>query len=222
MPGFAGGNGYKQTEVGLIPSEWNIAKLSDLLTRTPDYGINAPAVDYSEGLPTYVRITDITDDGRFSSEKVVSVNHPQSHHYYLSDGDIVLARTGASVGKSYRYRPEDGDLIFAGFLIRVVTDKSKLLPGYLSSYLQTGLYWNWVRITSMRSGQPGINGKEYAQLPLPVPSLEEQRAIASFLSDMDSEIIALENRREKTRTLKQGMMQELLTGRIRLVQGGAA
>jgi len=70
---------------------------------------------------------------------------------------------------------------------------------------------------SMRSGQPGINGNEYAQLGLSLPPLPEQTAIAEVLSDMDAELAALEQRRDKTRSLKQGMMQELLTGRTRLV-----
>ena len=70
---------------------------------------------------------------------------------------------------------------------------------------------------SMRSGQPGINGREYAQLSLPLPPLPEQTAIANVLSDMDAELAALEQRRDKIGALKQGMMQELLTGRTRLV-----
>jgi type I restriction enzyme S subunit len=70
---------------------------------------------------------------------------------------------------------------------------------------------------SMRSGQPGVNGNEYAQLPITLPPLPEQAAIATILSDMDAELTALEQRRDKTRALKQGMMQELLTGKTRLV-----
>jgi type I restriction enzyme S subunit len=81
----------------------------------------------------------------------------------------------------------------------------------------TKAYWNWVRLISMRSGQPGINGSEYAQLTLSLPPVPEQIAIAEVFSGMDAEIAALEARRDKTRALKQGMMQELLTGRIRLV-----
>jgi len=69
----------------------------------------------------------------------------------------------------------------------------------------------------MRCGQPGINGNEYAQLPIPLPPSDEQTAIAAILSDMGAEIAALEARRYKTRLLKQGMMQELLTGRTRLL-----
>jgi len=209
--------GYKQTEVGVIPEDWNVAKLGDLLIREPSYGINAPGVSYSDRLPKYIRITDITESGRYSPENVVSVNHLQAGNYYLSNGDIVLARTGASVGKSYLYQTEDGSLVFAGFLIRVTPNGAKLLPEYLSAYLQTDSYWNWVRLTSMRSGQPGINGNEYAQLPLPLPpSFAEQRAIATVLSDMDALLTKLDALIAKKRDLKQAAMQQLLTGKQRL------
>jgi type I restriction enzyme S subunit len=206
-----------QTRLPGFSGEWEVKPLGKYLAGRPSYGINAAAVPYSDNLPVYIRITDISEDGRFSPDKLVSVKSELSGNYYLSDGDIVFARTGASVGKSYRYDPNDGPLVFAGFLIRARPDVEKLLPDFAAAYVTTGNYWRWVRLMSMRSGQPGINGNEYSQLPIPVPPLPEQRAIATVLSDMDAELAALEARRDKTRALKQGMMQELLTGRIRLV-----
>jgi type I restriction enzyme S subunit len=115
------------------------------------------------------------------------------------------------------YDSRDGQLVFAGFLIRVHPNPELLVTAFLAAYATTKPYWNWVHLMSMRSGQPGINGNEYAQLPLFVPPLPEQTAIAEVLSDMDAEQAALEQRRDKTHALKQGMMQELLTGRTRLV-----
>ena len=100
--------GYKQTEVGVIPEDWNVRTLRSCLSAQPDYGINAPAVPFSDRLPAYIRITDITEDGRFSPEKPVSVKRADADRYYLNDDDIVFARTGASVGKSYLYKPNDG------------------------------------------------------------------------------------------------------------------
>jgi type I restriction enzyme S subunit len=202
LPGFSG--------------EWEIKRLGDCLMSRPDYGINAPAVPFSDRLPTYVRITDISEHGRFSPDPRVSVNATHSDHFYLHEGDVVFARTGASVGKSYLYYKRDGQLVFAGFLIRVRPDRDMLVPAFLAAYAKTRAYWNSVRFMSMRSGQPGINGNEYAQLPIPLPTVSEQTAIADVLSDMDAEIAALERRRDKTRALKEGMMQELLTGRTRL------
>jgi type I restriction enzyme S subunit len=209
--------GYKQTEVGVIPEDWNVHTLRSCLSAQPDYGINAPAVPFSDKLPAYIRITDITEDGRFSSDNPVSVQRADADRYYLNDGNIVFARTGASVGKSYLYKPKDGKLVFAGFLIRVSPDAEKLVPAYLSGYVTTGGYWSWVRLMSMRSGQPGINGKEYGQLPIPLPpTINEQRAIAGALSDVDALIGALDSALSKKRDLKQAAMQQLLTGQKRL------
>ncbi len=209
-------SGYKLTEVGLIPEEWEVKRLGECLASTPRYGINAAAVPYSDRLPVYIRITDISTDGRFSPEKLVSVDNTQASNYYLLDGDIVLARTGASVGKSYKYDTSDGPLVFAGFLILIRPNPTKLVSGYISSYLSTKKYWDWVGLMSMRSGQPGINGKEYSQLPLPIPSISEQREISITLFDIDYLIKNLDKIIAKKRDIQQAVMQQLLTGQRRL------
>ncbi len=206
-----------QTRLPGFHGEWEVKPLGECLLSRPDYGINAPAVPYSDKLAVYIRITDISEEGRFRPENLVSVGLANADQYYLNEGDLVFARTGASVGKSYLYKQQDGPLVFAGFLIRVRPDPDLLKASYLSAYVTTNAYWDWVRLMSMRSGQPGINGNEYAQLLLTLPPVPEQCAIAEVLSDMDAELAALEQRRDKTRALKQGMMQELLTGRVRLV-----
>jgi len=208
--------GYKKTEIGIIPEDWEITRLRDCLVRQPEYGINAPGVPYSETLPTYIRITDITDEGKFSSDNIASVAIDNYHKFLLTDGDIVFARTGASVGKYYRYRSSDGALVFAGFLIRVHPDKSKLLPQFLEAYLGTKAYHNWVRLVSTRSGQPGINGNEYSILPIPVPSIAEQAPIAEIVSDVDNLIESLDNLITKKQAIKKATMQQLLAGRSRL------
>jgi len=205
-----------QTRLPGFHGEWEVKRLGDCLLSRPDYGINAAAVPFSDKLPSYIRITDISEHGRFCPDPRVSVKAANTDQYFLQEGEVVFARTGASVGKSYLYEPHDGQLVFAGFLIRVRPNPDLLVPAFLAAYATTKPYWNWVRLMSMRSGQPGINGNEYAQLPLSLPPLPEQTAIAEVLSDMDAELAALEQRRNKTRALKQGMMQELLTGRTRL------
>ncbi|RDD48202.1 restriction endonuclease subunit S [Aeromonas sp. ARM81] len=208
--------GYKQTEVGVIPEDWDIASLGSLLKETPRYGINAPAVPLTGDTPVYIRITDISDDGYFSPGEKVGVNSPLSGMYFLSAGDIVLARTGASVGKSYLYNKNDGQLVYAGFLIKVSPNQERLSSMFLSQYLKSHQYWNWVVVNSMRSGQPGINGSEYANLLIPTPTIEEQTAIANVLSDSDALIDALEQLIAKKQAIKSATMQQLLTGRTRL------
>ncbi|WLW65220.1 restriction endonuclease subunit S [Psychrobacter sp. van23A] len=208
--------GYKKTEIGFIPNDWNVAPLKSLLKEPPKYGINAPAVPLVGKLPVYIRITDITEDGYYSPEKQAGVNSQFSDSYILNDGDIVLARTGASVGKSYLYRKEDGVLVYAGFLIKVSPDDKALNPSFLFQYLKTEQYWAWVIVNSMRSGQPGVNGNEYGNLPIPVPNVKEQTAIANALSDVDNLLQSLEKLISKKEAIKTATMQQLLTGKTRL------
>ncbi len=210
--------GYKKTELGLIPIDWEVVRLNRLLDGVPNYGINAAAIPFDSRFPTYLRITDISEDGKYKTDNRASVEHSAAASYALKSGDMVFARTGASVGKSYLYNPSDGHLVFAGFLIRLRPNEACLTSRYLSFFTQTQGYWNWVKINCMRSGQPGINGKEYASLPIPLPpTIDEQTAIATILSDMDTEIGVLQEKLDKARQIKQGMMQELLTGKIRLI-----
>ena len=204
-------DGYKLTEIGVIPKDWEVKSLGECSVENPSYGIKAAAVKYDYNLPTYLRITDISEDGKFISKNKVSVDNFNSSDFYLSENDLVFARTGASVGKSYLYNSSDGKLVFAGFLIKVKVNPLILNATYLKYYVQTNEYWNWVKVMSMRSGQPGINGVEISQFKIPLPPLPEQKAIAEVLSDMDNLITGLERQIEKKRLVKQGAMQRLLT-----------
>ena len=208
--------GYKYTEVGAIPEDWDIWSMRSLLVEQPGYGINAPAVPFDGSLPVYLRITDIGEDGRFRPAPRVAVNAAQDTRFLLRPGDIVFARTGASVGKSYLYNPKDGPLVFASFLIRMAPDPGRLQPEYLNHYAKSHRYWDWVANNCARSGQPGINSGEYGSLRLPLPPLPEQCAIAAVLSDIDELVGSLEALIAKKRAIKQAAMQQLLTGRTRL------
>lgn len=208
--------GYKDSPLGIIPQEWEVKRLGEVCKNKGDYGINAPAVEYSETLPTYLRITDIDDSGRCCFNNKVSVNNMESCNYLLYEGDIVFARTGATVGKSYLYNLSDGILVFAGFLIRFSINTQKLIPYFLKSYVETNQYWNWVKITSQRSGQPGINANEYCSLCVPLPPLSEQEKIAEILSTWDKAIEKQIQLIQKLELRKKGLMQQLLTGKKRL------
>jgi type I restriction enzyme, S subunit len=196
--------------------ECEIRLLGALLRQPPRYGINAAAVPVGQGSHPYLRITDIDDTGQFAPRPRVEVQHPRASDYRLTLGDLVFARTGASVGKSYLYDPSDGDLVYAGFLISVEPDPKVLNPRYLAAYVQSRPYWDWVASTSMRSGQPGINGQEYAKLPIPLPNIQVQSAIAAVATDADIQIATVERLIAKKEAIKQGMVHELLTGRKRL------
>lgn len=204
LPGFSG--------------DWIKSNIGSCIIEKPSYGINAPAVDFNGFLPRYIRITDISKDGRYCKDAQASVSAENVEPFLLKTNDIVLARTGASVGKSYIYDEHDGRLVYAGFLIKMSIDPQKADSRFVFGVLHTYDYWKWVAQTSMRSGQPGINGEEYASYEFRMPSdLKEQKAIADILTNMDNEIVTLGKKLIKYRQVKQGMMQQLLTGKIRLV-----
>lgn len=196
--------------------QWKKVKLGDCLKQKPDYGINAPAVPYDNNLPTYLRITDITEDGCYSKKDIVSVANQAALKYVLEEGDLVFARTGASVGKTYLYDSKDGMLVFAGFLIRVKTDENVLLPEFFKYQTHTPQYKNWIAANSMRTGQPGINGNEYEEFTFSIPfknnkpDLSAQRRIAAILASADKVIAATQKTIAKYKQIKQGMMEDLL------------
>lgn len=118
--------------------EWKEYKLGDLIVGNKGcYGIAAPAVDYDRNKYTYLRITDINDDGTINKSNLKSVDDKNADNYILYPNDIVFARTGASVGRSYFYEEKDGVLVYAGFLIKFSIDSKKVNPKILKYYLNS-------------------------------------------------------------------------------------
>lgn len=190
--------------------EKTLGELCEPLT----YGMNAAATKF-DGENRYIRITDIDDETHaFLSNDVVSPSGELDDKYLVKKGDILLARTGASTGKSYLYHPKDGKLFYAGFLI-----KAHVLPSsddyFIYSQTLTDRYGKWVKTTSMRSGQPGINANEYASYSFSVPSLPEQRKIADLLSAVDDVIAAQEAEVAAWEKRKKGVMQKLFSQEVR-------
>ena len=135
---------------------WEQRKLGEICTSF-EYGLNAAAKDY-DGENKYIRITDIDDETRaFHQSDITTPDFPleTADNYLLREGDIVFARTGASVGKSYIYREKDGKVYYAGFLIRARI-KSDYNAEFVFQNTLTTEYEKYIRITSQRSGQPGI------------------------------------------------------------------
>lgn len=161
---------------------WEEKKLREI-SSSPKYGLNASGIDY-DGEHKYLRITDIDEVTHTFSPEEITTPSEFSDDYLLEENDIVFARTGASTGKTYLYNPNDGDLYFAGFLIKFhIKDANARFVFYQTC---THEYEKWVHVMSTRSGQPGINSEEYSTLKIKLPCIEEQQKIADCLSSMDS------------------------------------
>lgn len=169
--------------------------------------MNAAAKPF-DGENKYIRITDIDEaSSTYNDTDIVSPDGTLTDNYVVNDRDILLARTGASTGKSYLYRKSDGKLYYAGFLIRAnVTEHN---PYFVFSQLHTHRYWRWVSIMSARSGQPGINSQEYSSFPIFTTSLQEENKISTLLSLLDERIITQNKIIEKYESLIKGIAQNV-------------
>lgn len=183
--------------------EWKKCKFGDIATGF-DYGMNAAAKPFDDE-NKYIRITDIDEaSSQYLYDDVVSPDGELGDSYLVKENDILLARTGASTGKSYIYRNSDGKLYFAGFLIRANIYKHNSY--FVFSQLHTHRYKKWISVMSARSGQPGINSQEYASFPLYTTSLQEEDKIASFLKLLDERIATQNKIIEKYESLIQAII----------------
>ena len=187
--------------------EWEKCKLGDIATGF-DYGMNAPAKVF-DGVNKYIRITDIDEaSSTYNDSDIVSPDGTLTDTYLVNERDILLARTGASTGKSYLYKKTDGKLYFAGFLIRANVPEHN--PYFVFSQLHTHRYWKWVSIMSARSGQPGINSQEYSSFPIYTTSIQEERKISKLLSLLEERIATQSKLIEKLESLIKGIAQKIV------------
>jgi len=220
LPGFSGMTGYKQTKVGVIPKDWEAKRIGELFEVT-----SSKRVFQSEwktkGVPFYRarELAVLGEQGFVENELFISREMYDAYknaHGVPKVGDILVTGVGTLgkvhiVSDDHEFYFKDGNIIWF---------KSS---GRASSDYVRQLYLTQLVIRQIENASAGTTVGTYTisgakETIIPFPPLPEQRAIATVLSDMDAELAALEARREKTHVLKQGMMQELLTGRIRLVR----
>ena len=173
-----------------------------------NYGIAASAVGYSDELYTYLRITDIKDDGTIDFGGLKSVNDEKAANYLLQPNDIVFARTGASTGRNYFYDGSDGQFVYAGFLIKFSIDPDKVNPKYVKYYCLSQEYKGWIASYNTGSTRGNINAQTLAQMPLLLPERMQQDKMVDILSSIDRKIIENEKINNNLADLLQAVYQE--------------
>jgi len=189
--------------------DWEQRKLGEL-SSSFEYGLNAAAKEY-DGKNKYIRITDIDDENHeFKQDDLTSPDTDLSvvDNYKLSEGDILFARTGASVGKSYIYKASDGLVYYAGFLIRARI-KEENNPEFVYQNTLTNNYEKFIKVTSMRSGQPGVNAQEYSQFEIMIPSKVEQDKTAYCFRNLDNLITLHQRKLEKLKNIKKSCLEKM-------------
>lgn len=194
---------------------WNLDTLGELSTIKGDYGLAAPSrpYDISKNDFRYLRITDITEWGELNDDIVAADIDSDIKQEPLAEGDILFARTGATVGKTLIYRKDFGDCLFAGYLIRYRLDKKRILPRYMFYVTHSDIYYKWVAQKQKVAAQPNISAKLYNQYPIAYPSVEEQKVIISDLDHIFSKVMLLQTSYDKItkecEALKQSILREI-------------
>lgn len=183
--------------LGDLPSHWKRRRLRFTASEPLMYGANEAAVSEDRTLPRYIRITDVKSDGTLHEDTFRSLSEEIAAPYILQDGDILLARSGATVGKSFQYFDDWGRAAYAGYLIRYRTDRDVIIARFASYYFQTECYWSCIKSTLIQSTIENFSAEKYKDLYLPIPEDREQKQIADFLDWKTGQIDALIAKKKK-------------------------
>lgn len=206
--------------IGKIPSHWDAKRMKYVLAKPLQYGANETGDEYNEDWPRYIRITDITEDNELKDDGKQSLSPDIAKPYLLKDGDVLFARSGATVGKTFYYTADYGVAAFAGYLIKAQTNRKKVLPKFLYySTLGTG-YENWKNMVFTQATIQNIGADKYSQFIVTIPPLDEQSAIVEYLDSeckkidkiLDAKTVQLETMTKH----KQSLIYEYVTGKNRV------
>ena len=205
---------YKNSGIewlGRIPAHWEVKRLKHLLAEPLKYGANEPAEHTEYNLPRYIRITDIREDGTLRDDSFRSLPENIAKPYLLVAGDILFARSGATVGKTFRYHPSWGKAAYAGYLIRARLDNIQAFSNFVEYFTQSQGYTDWLQNTFIQATIQNVSAERYASLRISIPPLPEQRAIADFLDRETARIDGLVAKKERLIELLQKKRAALIS-----------
>ncbi len=196
------------------PMGWRMKPLGDLADQRPEYGANASACPRKDGMPRYVRITDIRENGTLSDKEIVSLDSPDWQRYLLHDGDVLFARSGNTVGKTYIYRPDDGPCAFAGYLIRFQFRSGVVDPWFVFGLTRTAYYRSWVESHKRVAGQPNINGQEYSGLLIPEPPQPLQQKFGRLALEIEQMLTRADTAAEQLESTFSTLLMHAFSGQL--------
>jgi type I restriction enzyme S subunit len=183
--------------LGEVPEGWDVKHLKYLSNKSLKYGSNETLVSDDRNNPRYIRITDINSDGSLRDNTFQSLSEESAEEFLLKTGDILFARSGATVGKTFIYDNSWGRCCFAGYLVRFRSDNKRFLPRFLIFFTNSQNYWDWISNVNIQSTIQNVSGEKYGNLSVPVPPFTEQFAITSFLDNKTAYIDTLIAKKEQ-------------------------
>ena len=208
--------------IGKINSLHSIWKLKYLLSSPMMYGANESGELFSENSVRYIRITDITMNNLLkNTEENLYIDERKAKPYLLKDNDVLFARSGGTVGKSFIYKKEYGLSAFAGYLIKAECNTEKLLPEYLFYYTQSSLYELWKNMIFIQATIQNIGANKYSNMEIILASVDQQYKIIKHIKDKCSKIDKLieikQSKIEKLQEYKKSLIYEYVTGKKEVV-----
>lgn len=197
-----------------IPTNWSLWRLKHLASEALSYGANEAALEDNPDWPRFVRITDIAADGSLRDETFKSLSPELAEPFLLNDGDLLFARSGATVGKSFIYRSSWGVACFAGYLIRFRCDLRKVFPDYLNLYAQSSAYWHQVSTGTIQATIQNFSAEKYADIVVPLPPMKTQEEIVTALAREQSRFDALTAEIRSSVTLMKERRAALITAAV--------
>ncbi len=206
--------------LGEVPEHWVVSRLRHNIDGPLSYGANEAAESDEPNDPRFIRITDLHEDGTLREDTFKSLSWNVAQPYLLSDGDVLLARSGATVGKSFIYRESMGPSCYAGYLIRARLLPSKLISQYFWLCTQSTYYWDFIAGSNIQATIQNVSGEKYANLWLAVPPIKEQQRIINFLEEacdrLDSVRVKTERSIELLKERRSALITAAVTGQIDL------
>lgn len=178
------------------------------------YGLNESAIEDNPQWPRYIRITDFDDNNNLREDTFRSINPEKANMYSLQKGDILLARSGATVGKAFCFN-ESIRACYAGYLIRARLNQKKVLPKYFLYVTKSIHYSEWKKRTNIQSTIQNISAEKYNQYEFPCPTINKQEKIIEYLdtklSEIDHQVSLLTSKRDAYLRLKKSIINHAVT-----------
>ncbi len=204
--------------LGEIPEHWEVKRMKYVVKTPLKYGANELAEDEILEDPRYIRITDFGNDGKLRKNTFKSLSVDKARNFLLEEGDILFARSGATVGKTFFFKDYKGVACFAGYLIKASCDPMILKSEFLYEFTNSSGYENWKQSIFQQSTIQNIGADKYNQLKIGVPPIIEQQKIIDFINVKTNEInILISKSQQEIELLKEyktALISEVATGKV--------
>ena len=201
--------------IGNIPFKWRIIKLKNLIESPLSYGANSSGIEYDDLLPRYIRITDISGDNKLKEDNKLSLSWEDAEAYMLRNNDLLFARSGGTVGKTFLYKEQFGQAAFAGYLIKA-SFKNEIFAKWVYLYSLSQGYNEWKNRIFIRATIPNIGASKYANMEIALPHTDFEidkiiNILERKLPYIDTIIEQTQSTIEDYKLLKQSIITEAVT-----------